>query len=97
MIYNFQDKLTEDVFNGLSTRYSRKLSSALHKKAQRKLDQFNAITQIETLHIPPSNKLAKLEGDLSLFWRIKIDKQWSVIFRWEDGNAYDVCIVDYHG
>ncbi|WP_420795318.1 type II toxin-antitoxin system RelE/ParE family toxin [Legionella brunensis] len=34
---------------------------------------------------------------LSEFWRIKIDKQWAVIFRWENGNAYDVCILDYHG
>lgn len=96
MIHNFQDKLTEDVFNGLNTRHSKKLPNDLHQKAQRKLDQLNAITQIETLKIPPSNKLAKLEGELSMFWRIKIDKQWAVIFRWEDGNAHDVCIIDYH-
>jgi len=96
MIHNFQDKLTEDVFNGLSTRYSRKLPTELHKKAQRKLDQLKAATVIEILNIPPSNKLSRLEGNLSNFWRIKIDKQWAVIFRWEDGYAYDVCITDYH-
>ena len=96
MIYNFRDKLTEDVFNGLSTRYSRKLPSELHKKAVIKLDQLNAATKIETLKVPPGNKLSKLEGDRSEFWLIKIDKQWAVVFRWEDGNAYDVCIIDYH-
>lgn len=96
MIYSFQDKLTEDVFNGLNTRYSRKLPSALHAKAQRKLDQLNAATKIETLNVPPSNKLSKLIGQLSDYWRIKIDKQWAVIFRWEDVGAYDVLITDYH-
>ena len=80
MIYNFQNKLTENVFNGLSTRYSRKLPAELHTKAQRKLDQLNAATKIETLNVPPSNKLSKLEGELSAFWRIKIDKHWAVIF-----------------
>lgn len=96
MIINFQDKLTEDIFNGVSSRYSRKLPSELHKKAQRKLDMIHASTLIDTLKIPPSNKLAKLTGNLSDFWRIKIDTQWAVIFRWENGNAYDVCILDYH-
>lgn len=96
MIINFQDKLTEDVFNGVSSRYSRKLPNELHKKAQRKLDMIHAATLIDTLKIPPSNKLSKLTGNLSEFWRIKIDKQWAVIFRWENSNAYDVCILDYH-
>ena len=96
MIHNFQDKLTEDIFNGLSTRYSRKLPNELHAKAQRKLDQLNAATMVDTLKVPPSNKLSKLTGNLSNYWRIKIDKQWAVIFRWEDTNAYDVCITDYH-
>ena len=96
MIHNFKDKLTEDIFNGLSTRFSRKVPVALHVKAQRKLDQLNAATKIETLKVPLSNKLSKLTGELSDFWRIKIDKQWAVIFRWKDTSAYDVCITDYH-
>lgn len=96
MINNFKDKLTEDIFNGVNSRYSRKIPAALHKKSQRKLDMLHAATVIETLKVPPSNKLAKLSGSLSEFWRIKIDKQWAVIFRWEAGNAYDVCIIDYH-
>src|SRR3990167_9876611 len=94
MIYNFRDKLTEDVFNGLNTRYSRKLPSALHAKAQRKLDQLKAATKVDTLKVPPSNKLSKLIGDLSDYWRIKIDKQWAIIFRWKDANAHDVGITD---
>jgi proteic killer suppression protein len=56
----------------------------------------HAATLIDTLKIPPSNKLSKLAGNYSEFWRIKIDKQWVVIFRWENGDAYDVFILDYH-
>lgn len=96
MIKNFNSKLAEDVFNGLNSRYSRKLPENLHKKAQRKMDQISAATVIDTLKVPPSNKLSKLEGKLSDFWRIKIDKQWAVIFKWENGMAFDVDIVDYH-
>ena len=96
MIKNFSSKLAEDVFNGVDSRYSRKLPSQLHGKAQRKLDQLNAATVIDTLKVPPSNKLSKLEGELSDYWRIKIDKQWAVLFKWKDGLAFDVDIVDYH-
>ena len=96
MIKCFSSKLAEDVFNGIDSRHSRKLPRQLLSKAQRKLDQLNAATLLETLKVPPSNKLSKLEGNLSEFWRIKIDKQWAVIFRWEDGMAIDVDIVDYH-
>ena len=96
MIRNFKSKLAEDVFDGVSSRYARKLPTPLHDKARRLLDQLNAITRVETLKIPPSNKLSKLTGNLSDHWRVKIDKQWAIIFRWEKNNAYDVDIVDYH-
>ena len=96
MIRNFESKLAEDVYNGIISRYARKLPINLHKKAQRLLDQLNAATQIDTLKIPPSNKLMKLSGNLSSYWRIKIDKQWAIIFCWEKGIAFDVDIIDYH-
>ena len=96
MIKNFSSKLVEDIFNGISSCYSRKFPRQLLSKAQRKLDQINTATVLDTLKAPPSNKLSKLEGDLSDYWRIKIDKQWAVIFKWNDGMAIDVDIVDYH-
>ena len=82
--------------NGVYSRYSRKLPKELHRKAQRKLDQLNASTTLDTLKVPPSNKLCKLAGDLSEYWRIKIDKQWAVIFKWHGDRAIDVDIIDYH-
>ena len=96
MIRGFSSKLAEDVYHDTKSRYARKLPSRLHPKAQRLLDQLNAVTKVETLKVPPSNKLKKLTGNLSGFWRIKIDKQWAIIFRWQKSAACDVDIVDYH-
>lgn len=96
MIKNFLNKLTEDLYHGINSRYSRRLPKMLHPKAQRLLDQLNAITRIDTLRIPPSNNLEKLKGDLGGFWSIRINEQWRVIFRCEDNNACDVYIDDYY-
>lgn len=96
MIENFASQTAEDIFNGVNSRYSRSLPMMLHGKARRLLDQLNAATMVETLRVPPSNKLAKLTGDLQQYWRIKIDKQWAIIFMWDAGNAYSVDIIDYH-
>ena len=96
MIHNFKSRMAEDIFTGTSSRHARKLPFNLHEKACRLLDQLDAITHVETLRIPPSNKLSKLQGNLSGYWRIKIDKQWAIIFHWSSGDAFDVDIVDYH-
>lgn len=96
MIKNFASQMAEDIFNGVNSRYSRNFPRPLHGKARRLLDQINAATVVETLRVPPSNKLAKLTGDLREFWRIKIDKQWAIIFIWDASTAYNVDIVDYH-
>lgn len=96
MIRNFSSKCAKDVFNGNNSRHARKLPANLHKKAQILLDQLNAITRIETLQIPPSNHLEKLKGDLKLFWSLRINIQWRIIFRWEEQDAKDVDIIDYH-
>ncbi len=96
MIENFLSKLVKDIFNGTNSKHSRRLNVELHPKAKRLLDQLNEVTEIETLRIPPSNKLKKLTGNLSNFWRIKIDKQWAIIFKWDNGKVFDVDIIDYH-
>ena len=88
--------MAQDVYDGVKSRYARKLPVALHEKAQRRLDQINAATKVETLRVPPNNKLKKLSGNLLGYWRIKIDKQWAIIFKWDNGEAYDIDIVDYH-
>jgi len=96
MIVNFANATAKDIFDGVNSRHARKLPSHLHPKARRLLDQLNAVTKVETLRAPPSNKLAKLTGNLKGYWRIKIDKQWAIIFNWDNGEAKNVNIVDYH-
>lgn len=48
------------------------------------------------LRVPPANRLEKLTGDREGQWSIRINDQWRILFTWQDGDAYDVEIVDYH-
>lgn len=96
MIKNFADKTARDVFDGTNSRYSRKLPRELHSKAQRLFDQINAAPSLEFLRVPPSNKLEKLIGNWKGHWSLRINEQWRIVFRWENNDAYDVRIVDYH-
>jgi len=63
---------------------------------ERKLEAVNAASRLEDLQVPPSNRLEKLKGDLKDFHSICINDQWRVIFKWRDGDAHEVRIVDYH-
>ena len=96
MIENFDSKCAEDIYNGINSRYSRKLPQNLHAKARRLLDQLNAITKVETLSVPPSNHLEKLKGNLAGYWSLRINKQWRIVFIWKEKNAFNVDILDYH-
>jgi proteic killer suppression protein len=68
----------------------------LHGKAKRLLDQINAAPALGFLHIPPSNRLEELRGDLAGYWSLRINEQWRLIFRWEGNDALDVEIMDSH-
>ena len=96
MIKNFANRTAQDIYDGINSRYSRKLPRPLHAKAQRLLDQINAAPSLEFLSIPPGNKLEKLAGDKKGFWSLRINEQWRIIFRWAANDFYDVKIVDYH-
>lgn len=61
-----------------------------------KLDMLNAAVNLKSLLIPPNNRLEKLRGDCAGQYSIRINDQWRVCFRWDDGDAWDVEIVDYH-
>ena len=96
MILTIQDKLTQDVFDGLESKAARKFPVGLHKVARRKLDQLNAAHVLDDLKMPPGNRLHALKDDLKGFHSISINGQWRIIFRWLDGNVEDVKITDYH-
>jgi len=66
------------------------------RPAKRKLEALNAAARLEDLTVPPSNRLEKLRGTLEGFYSIRVNDQWRVIFRWIEGEAHDVQVVDYH-
>lgn len=75
---------------------SKKMPATIHKVALRKLDYLNSAFVLEDLKVPPANRLEKLVGSLEGFYSIRINKQYRIIFRFENSNAYDVKITDYH-
>ena len=64
--------------------------------AKRRLEAINAAHLLDDLLLPRSNRLEKLKGNLKGFFSIRINDQWRVIFKWVDGDAYEVRVVDYH-
>ena len=70
--------------------------AGIARVAKRKLEAVNAASRLEDLAIPPANRLEKLKGDLKDFHSIRINDQWRVIFKWINGEPYEVRIVDYH-
>jgi proteic killer suppression protein len=58
--------------------------------------QLDAATALDDLRLPPSNRLEALKGDRRGQWSLRINNQWRVCFRFEDGDVFDVEIVDYH-
>jgi len=96
MIESFGDKATEDLFHGRKTRRTRKFPADLLRAALRKLDMINAAHRSEDLKVPPANRLEALKGELAGFHSIRINDQFRIVFRWSEGNASEVRIVDYH-
>lgn len=62
----------------------------------RKLVLVDAAERLEDLRVPPGNRLERLKGSRAGEHSIRINDQWRICFRWHDGSAYKVAIVDYH-
>ncbi|MDA1216311.1 MAG: type II toxin-antitoxin system RelE/ParE family toxin [Chloroflexi bacterium] len=93
MIRSFRNRDTRRVF--LRERL-RKLQPDVQRAAQRKLAILHAAESLQDLRVPPGNWLERLSGDREGQQSIRVNDQWRVCFRWSDGDAYDVEIVDYH-
>ena len=93
MIESFGDTETEQIYRG---QRSRKLPGDIQHRARRKLRMLNQARALQDLSVPPGNRLEGLRGDLSGFWSIRINQQWRIIFRWEEGRKAEVKITDYH-
>lgn len=93
MIQSFRCEETEKIFN---RGKSKKVPSEIQRTALRKLGQIHSSVHLNELRVPPGNRLEELKGDREGEHSIRINDQWRICFRWLDGNAYDVEIVDYH-
>lgn len=93
MIESFGDSRTERLYHG---EYVSVLPQNVIAVACRKLDMLNHAHILDDLRAPPSNHLEQLKGNLKGFYSIRINAQWRILFKWNNGNAEGVRIVDYH-
>lgn len=93
MIKSCADKETRAIFDRKRVRH---LPPDIHKRAHRKLLTIHAAEALEDTNVPPGNKLHSLDGDRAGQHAIRINDQWRICFRWQDGHAHDVGITDYH-
>jgi len=93
MIISFGSKETEKIWKGDRVK---NLPHDIQKIGRRKLRMLNNSQNLTDLRIPPSNKLEKLSGKMSDFYSIRINDQWRIVFKYEDGNSSEVTIIDYH-
>ncbi len=96
MIQTFGHDLTEDLFYDRKTKATRSFSVELHRVARRKLLFLHDAADLRDLRLPPGNRLERLKGNWNGFYSIRINDQWRLVFRWSDGHAYEVRIIDYH-
>jgi proteic killer suppression protein len=93
MIKTFRCRETEKIFH---RDYSRKFPRDFQERAFMKLNAIDAAEHIEDLRLPPSNRLEGLRGKRKGQWSVRINSQWRICFAWDNGNAEQVEIVDYH-
>ncbi len=92
MISSFKCKDTQELYEtGVNRRFA-----SIARVALRKLDMLAAATMVETLRVPPGNRLEQLRGNRAGQWSMRINDQWRVCFSWSGTNAENVEIVDYH-
>jgi len=92
VIRSFRSADAEALFNDRVVARFR----AIERPARRKLLYLHRAQALRELIVPPGNRLESLKGDRTGQHSIRINEQWRICFRWQDGHSYDVEIVDYH-
>ena len=93
MILSFGNKETQKIWSGERVRG---LAIEIQEIGRRKLRMLNNSIDLNDLRIPPSNRLEKLKGNLKEFYSIRINDQYRITFKWNNSNAEEVQIIDYH-
>lgn len=97
VIRSWADGASEDLFNGVDSRRARRRCPVdLWGVARRKLDQLNRVRTLQELRMPPGNRLERLRGVRAGQCSIRINDQYRLCFRWENGYADEIEVTDYH-
>jgi proteic killer suppression protein len=92
VIRSFRDRETEDLFHREASRRWANIA----RVALRRLRLLNRASLLTDLRVPPANQLEALKGDRAGQYSIRVNDQYRICFRWQNGDAYDVELTDYH-
>ena len=93
MIKTFADRRTQELY---ATGKAKRFPPDIAKRASRKLEYLDLAVRLDDLKVPRSNRLHALSGDRQGQHSVSINTQWRICFRFEDGDAHDVEVCDYH-
>jgi len=93
MIRSFASRETERLFQ---RERAKKIPANIQRVALRKLRMLHRASNLNDLRVPPANRLEALKGNRKGEHSIRVNDQFRVCFRWKNGDAFDVEIVDYH-
>lgn len=96
MIASFGNKLAEHLFEGKTSKETRHFPANLITAAEIRLDYLHAAASLDDLLMPPGNQLEALKGNRKGQHSIRINRQWRICFTWQDNEAHQVEVVDYH-
>jgi toxin HigB-1 len=96
VIQSFADETTADLFRERNTRAARRVPADIWHIVQRKLKAIDLVARLDDLRIPAGNRLEALKGVQAGRYSVRVNDQYRVTFRWEQGHAYEVRVEDYH-
>ncbi len=96
MIQSFADETTADLFRDRNTKAARRIPKDLWRAVQRRLKMFDVAARVDDFESPPGNRLKALQGALNGRYSIRVNDQYRVTFRWENGHAFEVAAEDDH-
>jgi proteic killer suppression protein len=96
LIASFGDQATADLYHGVRSARARRFPRDVVQAALRKLDMLNSARNMNDMRSPPGNRLEALRRGWRGFHSVRINDQWRVVFRWSEGQAHDVRVIDYH-
>jgi proteic killer suppression protein len=96
VIRSFADQATADVYLGVESKVARRIPKPLWPVVRRMLDVLHRAKALNDLRLPSGNRLEALKGDREGEWSLRVNEQYRLTFRFEDGHAHEVACEDYH-